>query len=295
MVELDEETKKVYAFGFRSYPDVRDQQVMPKTHDWLMLKQHVDQVHYQAPEQQANKKNPHDQVLWRIHDKLYDLTKFQHPGGQAWIEMTRNTDITELFETSHIHIEKARQLLDKYYVRDASHPRYSAFLTFQPKGFYDTLRKRVATTLAASTTAKTSHRIHDFLLIAYLFFQTIMILWPFSSNTNQGSLGGWILIALSGSCLALLAICAHNYFHLKDNWRMYSFDLAGVSSYEWRITHAYSHHNFPNSVMDYEVQAFEGVMINFLPYRNKKSIFSKVLTLIFVILGPCLATLIGVS
>lgn len=29
--------------------------------------------------------------LWRIHDKLYDLTRFikRHPGGEEWLELTQ--------------------------------------------------------------------------------------------------------------------------------------------------------------------------------------------------------------
>lgn len=29
--------------------------------------------------------------LWRIHDKLYDLTSFikNHPGGEEWLELTK--------------------------------------------------------------------------------------------------------------------------------------------------------------------------------------------------------------
>lgn len=29
--------------------------------------------------------------LWRIHDKLYDMTKFikRHPGGAEWLELTK--------------------------------------------------------------------------------------------------------------------------------------------------------------------------------------------------------------
>lgn len=29
--------------------------------------------------------------LWRVHDKLYDLTSFikNHPGGEEWLELTK--------------------------------------------------------------------------------------------------------------------------------------------------------------------------------------------------------------
>lgn len=85
--------------------------------------------------------------LWRVHDKLYNLSSFidLHPGGRDWIETTRGTDITEAFETSHlVNVEKVDAILAKYYVRDADvgHVRNSPY-TFEEDGFYKTLKRRV--------------------------------------------------------------------------------------------------------------------------------------------------------
>lgn len=86
--------------------------------------------------------------LWRIHDKLYDLINFiqLHPGGADWLELTRGTDITELFETHHIRA-KTRLLLSNFYVRDAKRPR-NCRITFCDDGFYQTLKAKVADYLA---------------------------------------------------------------------------------------------------------------------------------------------------
>jgi len=82
--------------------------------------------------------------LWRIHDKLYDLSGFvkNHPGGAQWIEWTKGIDITEQFETHHI-TGKADKLLPKFFVRNASKPRNYKF-TFNDDGFYRTLKRKVA-------------------------------------------------------------------------------------------------------------------------------------------------------
>jgi len=81
--------------------------------------------------------------LWRIYDKLYDLSDFaaRHPGGASWIECTRGTDITEPFESHHIE-ERAREMLTKFEVRQASKPRNYKF-TLKENGFYMTLKRRV--------------------------------------------------------------------------------------------------------------------------------------------------------
>lgn len=82
--------------------------------------------------------------MWRVHDKLYDLTDFieRHPGGSEWISLTKGVDITEEFETHHLY-GKAEPLLKKYYVRDAKSPRNYKF-TYAENGFYRTLKRRVA-------------------------------------------------------------------------------------------------------------------------------------------------------
>merc|ERR1712106_1243240 len=60
--------------------------------------------------------------LWRIHDQLYDLSNFKHPGGKSWIELTKGTDITEAFETMHVQ-DIPQALLEKYRVKPADKPR----------------------------------------------------------------------------------------------------------------------------------------------------------------------------
>lgn len=75
---------------------------------------------------------------------MYDFTPFllQHPGGSYWLEKTKGTDITEPFETHHIK-GISPLLLTKYKIREAEKPRNYVF-TMNEKGFYKTLKRRVA-------------------------------------------------------------------------------------------------------------------------------------------------------
>lgn len=86
--------------------------------------------------------------LWRNNDTLYDLSAFidKHPGGPDWLRMTKGHDITEAFLSHHLNTEKLQTYLDKYRVRDTSHPR-NVKLTFHENGFYMTLRRKVAAKL----------------------------------------------------------------------------------------------------------------------------------------------------
>lgn len=68
-------------------------------------------------------------------------------------------------------------------------------------------------------------------------------------------------------------ITAHNFFHRRDNHRMYYFNLSFYNYREWRISHAMSHHLYPNSIHDLEVTLFEPILC-WIP-SNMKSIFQR--------------------
>lgn len=82
-------------------------------------------------------------IYWRFRDGLYDLNDWmeRHPGGSDWIRMTRGTDITEVFLSSHVNpsIEK---LLAKFRIGDITTPRNSPY-TLDEDGFYLTLKRNV--------------------------------------------------------------------------------------------------------------------------------------------------------
>ncbi|KAJ4430951.1 hypothetical protein ANN_19544 [Periplaneta americana] len=135
-------------------------------------------------------------------------------------------------------------------------------------GFYLTLKRRVMEQLKRTPIGPTfsSTLIIDVLCSSALFFAVVAAA---TSNYMTG--------ALSGFLLALTVIAAHNFFHQKDNFRMYYFDLSLMSSSElgfcfgrdWRISHALSHHLYPNSLLDLELSMFEPVF-QFLPDPSKQ-------------------------
>lgn len=204
------------------------------------------------------------QLLWRVHDKLYDLSHFSrsHPGGSEWILLTKGTDITEAFEAFHLS-EAAEKMLPSFYVREAPTPRNSPF-TFKNDGFYRTLKSRVRKMIHPSERgpAVSSRLFLDFLCISYLFFCILM------SMSGRYSFG-----AVAGFFLSLTTVCAHNFFHQRDNFRMYYFNLSLLSARDWRVTHALSHHIFPNSHHDMEIALFEP-FLRWLPDPRKSALLS---------------------
>lgn len=196
---------------------------------------------------------------WRIHNKLYDLQDFveRHPGGRMWLEVTKGTDITEAFETAHFG-ENPQKILRKYYIKDISTPRNSPY-TFHEDGFYKTLKRKVQPVLQKIGRGPSwkSVLMQDGFGLAYVFLALACSL-----------LGSYTLAVFAGIALTPVVVCAHNYFHQRDNWRMYYFDLSPYSSYEWRVTHALSHHLYTNTANDIEIENLEP-FFEFLPKPDK--------------------------
>jgi hypothetical protein len=75
------------------------------------------------------------------------------------------------------------------------------------------------------------------------------------------------LAILTGCLIYCQIVISHNYFHRKDNFRMYGINLSGADYTGWRITHVLSHHMYTNSYYDVEVTFIEP-FLQFLP-RSK--------------------------
>lgn len=75
------------------------------------------------------------------------------------------------------------------------------------------------------------------------------------------------LAIITGCFIYCQIVISHNYFHRKDNIRMYGINLSGSDFTAWRITHVLSHHMYTNSYYDVEVTFVEPVL-QFLP-RSK--------------------------
>ncbi|KAL7303600.1 hypothetical protein TKK_0003755 [Trichogramma kaykai] len=209
---------------------------------------------------EGRRKDDGAEGLWRVHDGLYDLESFAatHPGGAEWIAMTKGTDITEAFECHHI-TDRAERLLPKFFVRPATSQRSLPY-TFAPDGFYRRFKGRVREALKNvdyHRPATSSKLIADSLAAMAL-----------ATAVAAAAYKSWSVLVLSSIFLTWTVIIAHNFFHQRDNFRMYYFDLSLMSSKEWRVSHSLSHHLYPNTLWDMEVYAFEP-FLEFLPRPDK--------------------------
>jgi fatty acid desaturase len=55
--------------------------------------------------------------MWYIHGKQYDLNNFKHPGGPIALDIAKNRDATELFQSYHPFSPHIQKILSKYEVK----------------------------------------------------------------------------------------------------------------------------------------------------------------------------------
>ena len=78
-----------------------------------------------------------------IHGKYYDLTNFNHPGGQEILELCKHEpDCSALFESYHVFsdMNKINHIMKKYEIGLTETP---SLFSFQKNGFYNTLKQNV--------------------------------------------------------------------------------------------------------------------------------------------------------
>lgn len=83
---------------------------------------------------------------------------------------------------------------------------------------------------------------------------------------------------------------SHNFFHMRDNFRMYYFDLGVISSKNWRVSHVLSHHLYSNTAWDWEIYGLEPFLC-YLP-ADDKSIIYRFVTVLLSPIVLCVAIFI---
>jgi len=190
--------------GFAFYPKLRDHPLKTAA-QWTRGKKLTDECG----------------ELWRVHDKLYDLTNFidSHPGGKMWLECTKGTDITEAFESSHLDGPKVESILAKFFRKEATTKRQSPF-TFEKDGFYRTLKRRAHFHLKHNVSEDEKkfgrQRVRTIQNNILLLFLVLLVL--------SAQFVSFPIAIIAGAVLALNMNLAHNFFHRKFLFTLFIFN-----------------------------------------------------------------------
>jgi hypothetical protein len=71
--------------------------------------------------------------------------------------------------------------------------------------------------------------------------------------------GSYILGFATACMLISMLGIGHNFVHHKDSPYRFTFLFTGFIPKEWQIMHCMSHHQYPNTELDYEVAALEPI------------------------------------
>jgi len=205
---------------------------------------------------------PDDRV--RIHDRVYDLRHFDHPGGRAWTRLCSGCDATALFETHHLNAAAAWRALRAL----PSHPAAPTALWRYDFGRYAELRD-------AALRALPHRRDRG---------PTRATQWATAGSAAGALLGhAWLLRAGEHGALALGVACVasaglntlaggfgHNALHsLRPVCVL--LDWNGLSSFEWLHEHVHSHHMYVNTRRDHDAVAMEP-FLNWIPGAKRRSL-----------------------
>lgn len=202
-----------------------------------------------------------DSALIGINGFLYDLNDFDHPGGNGFIEMCKGTDATELFETHHINIKRARHALSTF--KSCGRCKKNNIDWDE----YNILREMAFKTFPTRK-SRTMNMKTKFILILNilftLFFHVLILctpIWTFS----------YICVCVMSSFFN--TICGgfgHNGVHRME-LSCILLDWNGLSAYEWMHEHIHSHHMHVNTHHDHDAIS----MSPFLHWitHSEKSIF----------------------
>ncbi|EDV20248.1 uncharacterized protein TRIADDRAFT_61238 [Trichoplax adhaerens] len=196
-------------------------------------------------------KSGHDYRYWYLNGIPYDFKDFlkNHPGGIKAIMLGRGRDCTAMFESYHT-FRPADALLEKYKVKNGKVVEGS-FFTFEPDGFYMTVKERARQYFKKN---KINHTKADYLVGAFTLLEVIAT-YAFMLLTFMT--GNWIYAALWGFGRAMCIIGpthagSHYAFSRSPfiNKAIYivSMAISGSTPAQWTSKHVIAHHVDTNIV-----------------------------------------------
>lgn len=190
-----------------------------------------------------------------VHGILYcaETLSRVHPGGREWIDLVRGTDATELFETSHLNMERTEKLLHSIPAKGTYESHVGEGEEERPLDFrlYRRLRKVAFSHLPTRESRRSSGvPFVAWCVVGFLFHSLL-----FSEHAKQTPLflSACLLCAVSNTVLGGFG---HNYLHRMDA-RSLALEWNGLSSLEWMLEHVSSHHPYVNTRFDHDAISME--------------------------------------
>jgi len=200
-----------------------------------------------------------------IRGKIYKIYNFNHPGGNTFLEINKGCDITSLYETHHVNIEESNKELKKLKVWGYYEP-----VVNYDFNFYNNLRTDV---FSLFTTKKS--RMMNFSTKLNLIFYIIIGVYAhyklLKYNYDNINIYFIPLCIISALINSILGGFGHNGLH-RLLYSTLLLDWNGLSTIEWLLEHAHSHHMYTNTIYDHDSISMQP-FLNWIPSKNN-SIFN---------------------
>ena len=206
-----------------------------------------------------------------IRGILYDISGFKHPGGNVFTQSALGTDATSLFETHHIHIDKASKLLATLPIKGT----YTRKLATNFDNYSD-LRTLISPTYKSNRTICVE---------AWLCFAAAIFIHILQCVTS------FDLIIISAVVSTVAGGYGHNAVHVMSPEAIL-LDWNGLSAYEWLHEHIMSHHMYTNTDNDHDAISMEP-FIRWLPHRPQRLLDSVLTKHIIYAVGEIIVAIQG--
>lgn len=157
----------------------------------------------------------------------------------------------------------------------------STTYVWDPKGFYATLRRRVAEAVRGQGHGPTRQ-----IQVVY----TLLLLGFVLALAAASITGSWVALVGATLCLHALTGVGHNSLHQGHSAWRYCLDLTLFSHREWRVSHAISHHTYPNLCIDFELSALEPFLLS-LAYDHPDRTATHPLLVAFMPVSLCVLSM----
>jgi linoleoyl-CoA desaturase len=194
--------------------------------------------------------------LYKIHDKLYDLTNFvkYHPGGEdIFNNLKTKTNITSMIYAYHKDPRIIFGVLSKYEVpfKDDIIIQYDEIYTYDS---YCELKKLVHDEMNEKNIPL--HWSNQEIAYNIFLFSVYLSIW-FYCLCNKDNLSSWWMVLLAIYSLGFWGLIFHESCHFAPfkNQRLNRFlskTYPFANSDYWSYNHNYLHHSFTNTENDFD-------------------------------------------
>lgn len=243
-------------------------------------------------------------IRTKIHGKMYDLTNFNHPGGQIPIYLIDNKDGTCLFESYHpvSNKDNLNKILQKYEIDDDnSIPEQQVydFTNFCKDPFVTEVREKVYNYFKELSVQNNSTMIEATKSTPLKYFELFILGLLFIINLRYMYIGYYFSIITTPFFYWLFTVNifhdAGHFAHINNKFiemLIFACNFNIFSSIGWYNLHTENHHSYSNIIrLDNDIQPFF--------YKEKKknqiNIFFKILIKLFYSNSTCEIELINLG